>query len=60
MQYREKNLRNTQEFTLSHKNINRSNSHEENQRKKFSMNQKSFLGEEMKNSKIIPFNGLSD
>ena len=60
MQYREKNLRNTTEFRQSHTNINKSNSNDENLRKKFSVKQKSFLGEEMRNSKIIPLDGLSD
>lgn len=55
MQYREKNLRNTIEFTKSHTHINKSDTNDENLRKKFSMNQKSFLGEEYKNSKIIHF-----
>ena len=57
---RENNLRNTNEFYQSHTNINKSNFNDENSRKKFSMLQRSFLGEEMKNSKVIPFEGLSD
>lgn len=60
MQYRERNLRNTAEFTKSHNNINKSDANEVNQRKKFSINQRSFLGEEFKNSKLIPFDNLSD
>lgn len=40
--------------------MNKSSADEENQRKKFAVKQKSFLGEEMKNSKALIFDGLSD
>lgn len=60
MGFREMNFRNTVEFQKSHNHMNKSNYKEENERKKFSMKQKSFLGEEMKNSKVIPFDNLSD
>jgi hypothetical protein len=60
MRFRENNVKNGMEFYQSHANIHKSNAHEENIRRKASMQQKNFLGEEMKNSKIIPFDGLSD
>ena len=60
MSYRLNNIKNSVEFYQSFANVNKSNVHDENSRKKFSMRQKNFLGEEMKNSKIVPFDGLSD
>lgn len=60
MKFRELNFKNVNEFQMSHINVNKSNFKEENQRKKFSVTQKTFLGEELRNSKILPIDILSD
>ena len=60
MDFRENNIKNSGEFFQSFSNINKSDLNDENSRRKFSMRQKNFLGEEMKNSKIVPFDGLSE
>ena len=60
MDYRQNNIHNAGEFYQSFTNINKSNVNEVNARKKDSIRQKSFLGEELRNSKVIPFEGLSE
>lgn len=60
MHFREKNLRQTAEFVQSHTHINRSSSQEENQRRKFAVSQKSFMGEEFRNSKALPIDNFSE
>lgn len=60
MSFRQNNIKNSGEFFQSFSNVNKSNFQDENNRRKFSMRQKNFLGEEMKNSKIVPFDGLSE
>lgn len=60
MQFREKNLKNKTEFRQSHTHINRSSSQQENQRRKAAMLQKTFMGEQFRNSKALPFDNLSE
>lgn len=55
MDFRQNNIKNSGEFFQSFSNVNKSDLNDENERRKFSMRQKNFLGEEMKNSKIVPF-----
>lgn len=60
MKFRQNNLKNNVEFYQSHTNINKSNANQINQRKKFAVKQKSFLGQQYKNSKVVPFDKLSE
>ena len=49
------NIKNLDEFRKSHTNLNRSNVRDENERRKHAMMAKTFLGEEMRQSKMVHF-----
>ena len=54
------NLKNLQEFRRSHMHLSRSNFDEENQRRKYAVGTKSFLGEEMRSSKLVHYEIVSE
>ncbi len=53
-------MKNTNEFYQSHTNINKSHVQDDNRRKKSLVQQKNFLAEEMRNSKLINHDRLSE